>query len=160
MAGRAAKEEIEKPDWKLLLKRANELRALGAETLFERVGVLIAVYESPSYREYCMAQEIRREELLDAELSDITDRPFLTVKSVYERNPDADIWKRHGFRYLLNEWLDDTKKPKKQGRSYKKEYEALQEELERLREEFASYRREAEAKIATLENALRCVSKS
>lgn len=131
-----------KSKWELKLHEARELKKKGAELLFDRVALLVTIYDDESFREWCSANETNELDYLDTELSD-TAASFMTLKAVLHAHPTRDEWVKHNIRDLIAQVLADQAEKTKRERenphpTWKERALAAEAECVRLRAEVAN----------------------
>jgi hypothetical protein len=131
-------QSVEK--WEKKLHEARELRKRGAAVLYQRVALLVVVYEDAEFRRYHADAGTNELDFLDEELSD-TAANFLTLKAVYDSHPQEADWVKHNVRDLIALAMQKPGTPKDNVAprvSWKDRAEAAERECERLRAELAS----------------------
>jgi hypothetical protein len=122
--------------WEQKMNQQRELRKRGSEVLYERVHLLVEVYNDIRFREWCEECKVVDLDYLDEEVSDVATN-FLTLKAVLDTYPDVESWKKHNIRDLLAEALSASKSDRKEREkiSWKERCLAAERECERLRAE-------------------------
>ena len=103
---------MSKRKWETNLHEARELKKQGAALLFDRVTLLVAVYEDAGFRAWCADSETVDLDYLDEELSD-TAANFLTLKAVLDAYTTQDEWVTHNIRDLIAQVISDQAGEKK-----------------------------------------------
>ena len=133
---------MSKRKWETQLHEARELRKRGSELLFDRVALLVSVYNDGSFRSWCAANETVDLDYLDEELSD-TAASFMTLKAVLVEHPTRDEWVKHNIRDLIAQVIESQAESRKRDGepkrpSWKERAMVAERECERLRAEIAS----------------------
>tara|TARA_R100001086_G_scaffold245991_1_gene177644 strand:- start:158 stop:601 length:444 start_codon:yes stop_codon:yes gene_type:complete len=138
-------------NWKMKLKQAREMRVSASEALFERVKLLVEIFESDDYQQYCRDEQLDEMAELDGAVDDFSGS-FATVMAVYKMNPDQDAWRKHGYRYLLAEYRQELadNRPKKERINWRHRYEEAQNTIIMLQGQVKSLREQ----VKTLEDRL------
>ncbi len=125
--------------WEMKMHEQRELRKAGAELLHQRARLLVACYEDNEFRAWCESTGKNDLDVLDEELADVAIG-FLTLKTVLEKYPDADIWRVRNIRELVAEVIDSQKSERKTSEriGWKERCLAAEKECERLRGELAA----------------------
>ena len=146
--------------WEMKLKQADQLRKSGSEALWERVKLIVQVSKDAEFAAWCEENKTDLYGYLDAVVSDFSDS-FLTVESVYEMNPKKADWVRHGYRYLLAEWIASREKKEYDSHRYKTMWEASEVENAAFRTVLENPRtKKAKEAVAVLKDAAPVVIKS
>lgn len=127
--------------WEMKMNEQRDLRRQGITLLFQRVKLLIEVYNDAAFRGWCEQNKVVELDYLDAELSDVA-ACFLTLKSVMESYPNESDWQSKNIRELMAEAIE-SQKTDRQGAeriSWKERCLAAEKECERLRAENATLR--------------------
>ena len=103
---------MSKRKWETNLHEARELKKQGAALLFDRVTLLVAVYEDAGFRAWCADSDTVDLDYLDEELSD-TAANFLTLKAVLDTYTTQDEWVTHNIRDLIAQVISDQAGEKK-----------------------------------------------
>ena len=118
--------------------------------LFDRVVLLVAVYEDASFRAWCADNETVDLDYLDEELRD-TAANFHTLKAVLDAHPKQEEWVTHNIRDLIAQVISDQAGEKKERQNpeptWKERAIAAEKEIVRL-----------SAKIEQLEESLKIVA--
>ena len=126
-----------KHKWELQLHEAREMKKKGAELLFDRVSLLVGVYDDEAFRAWCASSETNELDYLDTELND-TAANFMTLKGVLHHYPIRDEWVKHNIRDLIAQVLAEQAESTKRERdnpkpTWKERALAAEKEIERLR---------------------------
>jgi len=131
-----------------LLSEANNLKARGADALFDRVKIYIALFTDMTYREHINRfDDFEVADILSREVDD-TPWTFLELKAIYDRYPMKEVWIERGTRSLANDVqaAHDMAKPKGERKPRKTatlaEVEELKKEVKRLKAENRKLRKE------------------
>lgn len=89
-----------KPAYKHKLIRAKELQGNACAILYDRISLLVEVYNDPQFHEFENLDEFTAASRLDAYLTDVAEN-FITLKAVLELFPERETWEKRTFRELL-----------------------------------------------------------
>lgn len=143
-----------KKTWRVLMKDQRDMRKKGIALLYERVKLLVAIYEDAEFVAYCADAGFNELDQMDAELSDI-GVSFLTLKAVLNQYPRVEEWQGGNIREMIAAVIDSQKTERaRQVPSWKERALAAEKECERLHGEVESLR----ARIADLQENLRIVA--
>lgn len=139
-------------NWKSRLNEQRDLQKKGAELLYQRVRLLVAIYDDQEFRDWCADSETDEVEYLDNELSDVACE-FMTLKAVLKEHPDESAWVSRNLRELIAEVLEGKRRKRAEESprvSWKEKAIAAEKECERLRAELNAQ----SARIAELHNVI------
>lgn len=137
--GKRRTNNTESASWRLSLRNARELRKQGAGMLFERVQLLVKVFDDDEFKGYCEESGSEPLELLDAELTDVACS-FVTARAVLDHFPKVDDWVNGDLRKMIAQIQKEGRRSRddQQRPSWKDRALAAERECERLKAEMAS----------------------
>lgn len=139
-----------------LLEEA-ELRQHGTTVLYDRVRLLVSVFDDQEFRDELDLDDVQASEWLDKKVND-TCTTFGVLRRVFEVFPDKEHWTTRNIRTLIAEVRDYDKttrraaqdKPVARQRTTAEDYRRLKQECERLKKELAKAQAENENLVRRL----------
>lgn len=132
---------MKEKNWKVALSEARTLKKKGIEMLYDRVKLLVDVFNDAAFIAQCEEDGTEPFDILDDALSDI-GHGFRTMKAVMNEYPNKTDWVRHDLRNLMAMAVEKHRKasdPKDRvdwkalAERYKAECEVLRNEIESMR---------------------------
>lgn len=120
---------MEEKNWSQKLAEQRAMRVKGAEMVWERTKLLIAVYEDDEFLAHCEYIEKDPIAVLDEELAD-TCATFTALRLVLKKFPAKQQWKEKRLDQLVVATLDDRKN-KDTDRETRPTWKEKYQELER-----------------------------
>lgn len=141
--------------WESSLDRQRMLKRQGIALLYERIKLLIEVYEDAAFRKWCEDSSVIDLDYLDAELSDVAVS-FMTLRAVFIQHPNVDDWQGGNIRQMIADVIELQKVGRERVNviSWKERCLAAEKEVERLRFEL----QKRDSTIAELRSCLTVVA--
>lgn len=136
-------KQVKNEKWEMKLASNRNLRKQSSSLLYDRVKLLVDVYNDMEFRRWCSDNHADELDYMDSEIDD-TGIGFLTWMAVLEAHPNQEEWLRQNVRVLAAEAMDADREKKKaaileDGRKERVEWKAramtAEAECERLRGE-------------------------
>jgi len=137
--------------WTMKMAEVDELISHDAGSLYDRVKLLIEIYEDSEFRAHCKARQEDPHTILDDKVGD-TVSDFVTLTEVMERFPAKKQWEGNRLQKMIAEIRETDRlrraeiagKSNGQRTSWKEEYEALKKRYEALEIENLQLRTEVQ----------------
>lgn len=126
--------------WQDRLDSQREMKRRGLKLLYQRVKLLVEIYDDESFHKWCESEGVTDIEFLDSELSDV-GMDFMTLRAVFDAYPREAHWINGDIRQMVATVVEQSKEKRKKERgeretiSWKDRCLRAEEECERLRGE-------------------------
>ncbi len=138
--------------WKKKLAQAKDLRKQAAALIYDRVSLLVAVFDDPDFLADEGLDQLSAARRLDAEVADVC-AGFLELKATLEFYPDRKQWIGRNLQLMVAEVMEAEDKahaanhePRKRAKRHTKaEFESLESERDRLKIQVADLKSENDA---------------